>query len=126
MNPCPCGSYAINPHLHGRDPSVDRDVCDVCYWRKRAEVFRGFFGEPIVILPVAELDELKAKVDDAPNPKALQKFCTMVADTLPAGVDWIGKGKPWGCILTRGAADWYCDDCPAKAVCPYPCKQWSQ
>lgn len=31
-----CGSHAINHHLHGRDGS-DGDLCDVCYWRKRAE-----------------------------------------------------------------------------------------
>ena len=30
-----CGSYAINHHLYGRDVS-DADLCDVCYWRKRA------------------------------------------------------------------------------------------
>jgi len=30
-----CGSQAINHHLHGRDGS-DGDLCDVCYWRKRA------------------------------------------------------------------------------------------
>ncbi len=31
-----CPSYAINPHLHGRGD--DRlDLCDVCYWRNRAE-----------------------------------------------------------------------------------------
>lgn len=35
--PCKqCGSYAINHNLHGRDGS-DPDLCDVCYWRKRAE-----------------------------------------------------------------------------------------
>lgn len=32
-----CGSYAINLHLHGRD-NKDTDFCDVCYWRKRAEL----------------------------------------------------------------------------------------
>ena len=31
-----CGSYAINHHAHGRDGS-DPDLCDVCYWRKRAQ-----------------------------------------------------------------------------------------
>lgn len=31
-----CFSYAINPHMHGRD-RTDLDLCDVCYWRKRAE-----------------------------------------------------------------------------------------
>lgn len=33
-----CGSYAINPHLHGRTDDVDLNLCDVCYWRTRAEV----------------------------------------------------------------------------------------
>lgn len=32
-----CGSYAINPHCHGREEDIDLDLCDVCYWRKRAE-----------------------------------------------------------------------------------------
>lgn len=32
-----CGSYAINHRSHGRDGS-DGDLCDVCYWRKRAEI----------------------------------------------------------------------------------------
>jgi len=32
-----CGSHAINPHSYGREPGVDLDLCDVCYWRTRAE-----------------------------------------------------------------------------------------
>ena len=32
---CKCGSYAINPHLYGRD-NTDQNLCDICYWRKRA------------------------------------------------------------------------------------------
>ena len=32
-----CGSYAVNPEHHGRTYGVDLDLCDVCYWRKRAE-----------------------------------------------------------------------------------------
>ncbi len=35
MQQCKCGSYAINQALHGRD-TTDLDLCDVCYWRKRA------------------------------------------------------------------------------------------
>lgn len=31
-----CGSWAINPREHGREPGVDFDLCDVCYWRHRA------------------------------------------------------------------------------------------
>lgn len=40
MNKCKtpgCGSYAINPRAHGRQPDTDLDLCDVCYWRTRAE-----------------------------------------------------------------------------------------
>lgn len=37
MRQCKCGSYAINPHSHGRAPETDLDLCDVCYWRKRAD-----------------------------------------------------------------------------------------
>lgn len=32
-----CGSYAINHNSHGRDGS-DGHLCDVCYWRSRAEL----------------------------------------------------------------------------------------
>ena len=31
-----CGSFAINHHCHGRDGS-EKKLCDVCFWRKRAE-----------------------------------------------------------------------------------------
>lgn len=34
-----CGSFAINPGRHGRDDS-DLDLCDVCYWRRRAPARR--------------------------------------------------------------------------------------
>lgn len=34
---CKCGSLAINNHLHGRD-GTDSELCDVCYWRKRADL----------------------------------------------------------------------------------------
>ena len=33
-----CGSYAINPDSHGRNSNADLDLCDLCYWRKRADV----------------------------------------------------------------------------------------
>lgn len=31
-----CSSYAINHNSHGRDGS-EPELCDVCYWRKKAE-----------------------------------------------------------------------------------------
>ena len=40
MNQCKCGSYAINPRHHGREPGVDLHLCDVCYWRSRADRYR--------------------------------------------------------------------------------------
>lgn len=37
MNKCKiCGSYAINPHCYDRD-DTDIDLCDVHYWKTRAE-----------------------------------------------------------------------------------------
>ncbi len=32
-----CGSYAINPHHHGRKEGEKLHLCDVCYWRGIAE-----------------------------------------------------------------------------------------
>ena len=39
MRQCNCGSFAINPHQHGRD-ETDLNLCDVCYWRKRADAIQ--------------------------------------------------------------------------------------
>ena len=39
-----CGSMAINPHMHGRD-NADLDLCDVCYWRKRANGAKPMLSE---------------------------------------------------------------------------------
>lgn len=44
-----CGSYAINHHSHGRDGS-DAELCDVCYWRKRAESVVAAAPEPVAWL----------------------------------------------------------------------------
>ena len=35
-----CRSMAINHHLHARDGS-DPDLCDVCFWRNRANILAG-------------------------------------------------------------------------------------
>ena len=59
-----------------------------------------------------------------PSVDDLQKFCTMVSDSLILTEGW-AKGRVWGCILTVGKRN-YCDDCPAKDVCPYPYKNWSK
>lgn len=41
MNQCKnCRSYAINLDKHGRDGS-EPDLCDVCYWRTKAEALKA-------------------------------------------------------------------------------------
>lgn len=47
-----CGSAAINPFSHGRDPAKDLHLCDVCYWRERAK-------------PISESYRLQSQLDDA-------------------------------------------------------------
>lgn len=43
-----CGSFAINPAQHGRQPGVGPDLCDVCFWRSRAEqaLFQAWHADP--------------------------------------------------------------------------------
>ncbi len=80
------------------------------------------------LLTEKEYQQLNADAEAgraAPSQEDLQKFCTIVADTMPAGVDWIGKDKPWGCILTV-KNEWYCDSCPARLICPQQFKSWSK
>jgi len=38
MKQCKCGSWAINPELHGRLQGDRLDLCDVCYWRNKYEI----------------------------------------------------------------------------------------
>lgn len=74
-------------------------------------------------------DEYKELVDcskkiTAREEKKLQEFCTFVADNLILDSGW-KKGETWGCILSE-EDEWYCDDCPAREVCPYEFKSWSK
>lgn len=64
----------------------------------------------------------KLKLEHA---EKLQEFCTRVADEMPILFWGRTVPEPWGCILTRKGES-YCDECPAKGVCPYEWKAWSQ
>lgn len=83
------------------------------------------------LLSESEYDQLQKKVEaarHAPKKEELQKFCTQVSNEMPIRWTWgDGKGapKPWGCILTN-KSEWYCDQCPAQELCPYPHKKWSK
>lgn len=79
------------------------------------------------ILTEEEMEDYRKRaraLDEFPSRENLQKFCTTVADNMPVKSGW-KKGQIWGCILTR-EDEWYCDDCPAEKVCPYPNKAWSK
>lgn len=75
---------------------------------------------------LAGLQERAKRGDKAPDEKALQSLCSLVADHAPVEDGW-KAGTPWGCILTRkDKHGWYCDECPAQDVCPHPYKRWSK
>ncbi len=81
------------------------------------------------ILSQEELDDLRRQIKDKiklPSQAKLQEFCSYVADNFLVPRGWF-KGKPWGCILTVNKDhEWYCDDCPAKDICPHEHKHWSK
>ena len=53
VNKCKqCGSHAINHNSHGRD-GTDGELCDVCYWRKRALID----AQPVAWLSVDSIGE---------------------------------------------------------------------
>jgi len=58
-----CGSFAINPQSHGRDPRIDLDLCDVCYWRKRAEAAKQLVEALQEIREQLEQHQLFARYD---------------------------------------------------------------
>lgn len=79
MKPCitpGCGSYAINPHLHGRLPGVDLDLCDVCYWRKRATPAQSDKSFTRALIRAAKRSMSGQSVD-------LTEVVAKVADTEP-------------------------------------------
>ena len=77
MNACErCGSYAVNPGRSGRDMQSDLDLCDVCYWRKRAEQ--------------AEEAEREACADAESDAGrlALELECLLLSTDMPAASRW--------------------------------------
>jgi hypothetical protein len=82
------------------------------------------------LLDQEEYDALLKKKEERKDQdtKKLQKFCTMVADTLPVKFWGNEEVQIWGCIITLGkdGQEHYCDECPAQEVCPYEWKEWSK
>ena len=72
-----------------------------------------------------KLLDFKIKYDAEHNAKLLA-LCILAAAHVPIDREWAPENKkPWGCWLPN-AEHGYCDECPAKAVCPYPNKRWSK
>lgn len=85
------------------------------------------------ILTQAEYDDLRRAqgVLDTAKKAALQKLCTDAANWIPVPRPWAHGDKtpaPWGCILDESSQNHsgYCDDCPARNICPHDDKEWSQ
>lgn len=73
-----CRSHAINPHLHGRTEAVDLDLCDVCYWRSRAEAqaeelkaLRGYLLEEHRVGGMFSFSKKYGLIDENGNPTPL-------------------------------------------------------
>ena len=86
-----CRSHAINPHLHGRDFS-DLSLCDVCYWRKRAESTppqpdRAVMQQALEALVKARFDSLNMSLAD-------MREVNSAADALRAALSATKDGEP--------------------------------
>ncbi len=82
------------------------------------------------LLTEAELNELHAKINSfegIPTRAKLQEFCTKLANTTVLTSGW-AKGQIWYCILNKDEEKkaMYCDECPAKEICPKINKRWSK
>ena len=59
----------------------------------------------------------------------VQDLCTRVANNEPVifnHEDGTTHETTWGCMLTTEGADFYCDHCPVREVCPSEDKVFSK
>jgi hypothetical protein len=91
---CKCGSMAINPHCHGREPRVDLDLCDVCYWRVRCGALSKERAEMVAVFQLirrAGRDEGRTLSNIAEylqvSPVTLSKWTATDPTTEPDFVD---------------------------------------
>jgi len=74
------------------------------------------------------LNRHKDQLTDEQNAE-LQALCTLAAQHIPIVVEWSSDKtpRPWGCILGPQEQDpGYCDQCPARKVCPHEYKDFSK
>ena len=68
-----CGSQAINPGFRERPQGIDLDLCDVCFWRVRAQ------PEPRPIAEAPKLECILAYVPTSSEPHLEGRWLLMVA-----------------------------------------------
>ena len=95
-----CGSQAINHRLYGRDGS-DPDLCDVCYWRKRAEdksmITKETAPEPTVWVKSTILIAVKDEPDCYAVPPSLtQEELRQVLEALKIDHEWHKQHDDYG------------------------------
>lgn len=72
-----CGSYAVNPHCHGRHAGIDLDLCDVCYWRLRADYLAAALEDARTAARYSARDPVAEKLA-----KATRTYLEIYADYL--------------------------------------------
>ncbi len=90
-----CGSYAINVNHHGRKPNTDTDLCDVCYWRKRAEGEKGeaknselcLLSKPLTVGIIKQIAKNKRdKLEHDLVKRILKLFNKSIHDAMDLGI----------------------------------------
>jgi hypothetical protein len=56
--------------MHGRKPGVDLDLCDVCYWRVRAERYEAIESDNELVIAI---DRMKFRLKGYSNRTQLQR-----------------------------------------------------
>jgi hypothetical protein len=77
------------------------------------------------VLTETEYETLKAapKLVEDRCYEALLQASRRIANAEIVKEGWYA-GRIWQCMFDK--ADWYCDECPAADLCPYPYKEYSK
>jgi len=77
-----------------------------------------------------EFMSLKKQAKEVPDKDKLMELCRLAAEHVPVKPRWAPDKPPapWQCIYDEegNSRHHYCDECPAKRVCPAKNKRWSK
>lgn len=103
-----CYSYAINLGIDGRDRITDTNLCDVCYWRKRAETAEARVAELEEELTAERrrLDWLLVGVrSELSNRRTLVLIPRAPTGKMYGAIDWDQDPGEWAADSFREAID---------------------